>query len=147
MAPAGHVEFTVYPVEGVWDLNDKANRNGSGVINKDDLVYDIMIRPPDFVTASYFLQIREAIRRKKPNPRLDEVRFIEAEEGLCLHALHVGPFETEADTYRRMEEFAGEQGLFRASKLHREIYLTDFRRTAPEQRKSVLRCSLKTRPA
>jgi len=42
-----------------------------------------------------------------------------------------------------MEEYASEQGLLRASKLHREIYLSDFRKTAPEKLKTVLRFKVK----
>jgi hypothetical protein len=57
--------------------------------------------------------------------------------------LHVGPFDTETESFRLMEEYASEQGLLRASKLHREIYLSDFRKTAPEKLKTVLRFKVK----
>lgn len=143
-APSGHFDFTVYPLEGVWDINDKAKRNFTGTINKDDLVYEIMLRQPDFVTESYFLQILEIAKRKKPNPLFDEVEFVEVEEGLCLQMLHVGPFDTEADSFRIMEEYASDQALIRESKLHREIYLSDFRKTAPEKLKTVLRFKVRT---
>jgi len=38
-----------------------------------------------------------------------------------------------------MEDFAIDQGLERISKIHKEIYLTDARKTAPEKLKTVLR--------
>jgi hypothetical protein len=38
-----------------------------------------------------------------------------------------------------MEGFAAGQGFERASMRHREIYLSDFRKTAPEKLKTVLR--------
>jgi hypothetical protein len=144
MAPNGHFDFTVYPLEGVWDINEKARKNFTGTVNKDDLVYEIMLRQPDFVTESYFLQIRDSARSKNPNPLFDEVEFVAVEEGLCLQMLHVGPFDTEAETFALMEEFAGQQGLTRESKLHREIYLSDFRKTAPEKLKTVLRFKVKS---
>ena len=38
-----------------------------------------------------------------------------------------------------MEDFAKEQNLIRQSKIHREIYLSDFRKVAQEKLKTVLR--------
>ena len=42
-----------------------------------------------------------------------------------------------------MEDFLKNKGLERASKVHREIYLSDFRKVAPEKLKTVLRFKLK----
>jgi hypothetical protein len=53
--------------------------------------------------------------------------------------LHLGRFEDEAASFDVMESFAQEQGLNRLSKVHREIYLSDARKTAPEKLKTVLR--------
>ena len=139
MAPERHYDFTVYPLEGVWDINDEAKKNYTGTINKDDLVYDIMIRQPDFVTEEFFREILEISKTKKADPLFEEVKFIDIEEGPCLQMLHIGPFETEQETFEIMEEYATQQGLTRQSKLHREIYLSDFRKTAPEKLRTVLR--------
>ncbi|WP_309387069.1 GyrI-like domain-containing protein [Cerasicoccus frondis] len=143
MAPKGHYDFTVYPLEGVWDISDEAKKNFSGKINKDDLVYELMLRQPAFVTRDYFLRILDISKQKIPNPLFDEVELTEIEEGLCLQMLHVGPFDTEAETFKIMEAYATNQGLTRQSKLHREIYLSDFRKTAPEKLKTVLRFKVK----
>ena len=53
--------------------------------------------------------------------------------------LHVGPFDDEPASFEQMEAFCKEEGLTRLSKDHREIYLSDFRKTAPEKLKTVLR--------
>ncbi|WFB36743.1 GyrI-like domain-containing protein [Kiritimatiellota bacterium B12222] len=143
MAPPGHVDYTVYPLEGVWDITDEAKKTFTGTIHKDDLVYELMLRQPDFVTQDYFSQIVEAAQKKKANPLFDEIEFIELEEGRCVQMLHVGPFETEAASFEIMEQYAREQGLRRQSKVHREIYLSDFRKTVPEKLKTVLRFSVK----
>ncbi|MGE9289435.1 MAG: GyrI-like domain-containing protein, partial [Puniceicoccales bacterium] len=130
MAPAGHFDFTVYPLEGLWDIREEARERFRGTIDKDDLVYEIMLRQPEFVTEEYFHDIRERAQAKQPNPLFDEVTFTQYEEGFCLQMLHVGPFEKEANTFAIMEEHATRNGLIRLSKVHREIYLSDFRRTA-----------------
>ena len=37
----GYLDWTVYPLEGIWDINDKAKKNFTGQINKDDLVLSL----------------------------------------------------------------------------------------------------------
>ncbi len=39
----------MYPLEGEWDLSVTAKKNFSGLINKIDFVYKLMIRQPDFI--------------------------------------------------------------------------------------------------
>ena len=43
--PEGYFEYTVYPLEGIWDLTEKGRK--SNTLNKDELVYTIMIRQPE----------------------------------------------------------------------------------------------------
>lgn len=138
-APEGHYDYTVYPLEGVWDINDAAKKTFTGTINKEDLVFQLMIRQPDFVDAAYFQKIFDFVKEKKPHHLLDQVIFEEREEGHCVQMLHIGPYDDEKATFDIMEAFAEEQSVTRLSKIHREIYLSDFRRTAPEKLKTVLR--------
>ena len=56
-----------------------------------------------------------------------------------MQTLHVGSFDDEADVLDRMHhEFVPENGL-RMVGTHHEIYLSDFRRVAPEKRRTILR--------
>ncbi len=139
LAPTGYFDYSVYPLEGVWDINDEAKKRFSGVINKNDLVFKLMIRQPDFVDEAYAQQIIEATKAKKPHPLLDSVRFERAEESACIQMLHKGSYDTEPASFQQMEAFATDQNLTRKSKIHREIYLSDARKTAPEKLKTVLR--------
>ncbi|ASS66403.1 MULTISPECIES: GyrI-like domain-containing protein [unclassified Paenibacillus] len=50
-----------------------------------------------------------------------------------------GSFEDEPQSFARMDAFCREQGYVRSSKIHREIYLSDPRRTEPSKLKTVLR--------
>ncbi|MGJ8638413.1 MAG: GyrI-like domain-containing protein [Opitutaceae bacterium] len=138
-APEGHYDYTVYPLEGIWDINDEAKKNFNGTVNRDDFVYKLMLRQPDFVTDEYYRQIFDQVKAKKPQPLHDQVQFETIDEGPCVQMLHVGPYADEPATFAEMEAFAADQGIERHSKLHREIYLSDFRRTAPERLKTVLR--------
>lgn len=137
--PEGYLDYTVYPLEGLWSLSAKGREEFNGVINKDELVFRLMIRQPDWVSEELFLQMRKNAANKKGNGLIEEVNFETIEEKTAVQMLHVGPYDDEPATFRVMEEFCEQEGLTRFSKDHREIYLSDFRKTAPEKLKTVLR--------
>lgn len=139
MAPKGYFEYTIYPLEGVWDLTEEGRKKYSGGIDKNELVFTLMIRQPTFVDEVYARQIIEYTQAKKPNDLLAKVAFESIEEGACVQMLHTGPYDDEPGSFQQMMEFCEKEHLHRASMLHREIYLTDARKTAPEKLKTVLR--------
>ncbi|WP_100913473.1 GyrI-like domain-containing protein [Pseudoalteromonas spongiae] len=141
--PLGYFDFTVFPLEGIWDINDEAKKRFNGTIAKDDLVYQLMIRQPEFVDESFFKNILEIVKKKKANPLLEQVKFESIADEKCIQMLHVGRFEDEPETFKKMETFAEENGLTRLSKVHREIYLSDARKVVPEKLKTVLRFKVK----
>ncbi len=141
--PNGYYDFTVYPLEGVWDINDKAKANFNGLVNKEDFVYKLMIRQPDFVDEIFFTEMLEIAKEKKRNPLLEQIEFEHISEGLCIQMLHLGPFDDEPLSFEIMEDFAQKEGLTRLSKVHREIYLSDARKVTPERLKTVLRFQTK----
>lgn len=53
--------------------------------------------------------------------------------------MHIGSYDNEPESFKIMEDFAETNNLKRISKIHKEIYLTDARKTAPEKLKTVLR--------
>ncbi|MEF2510186.1 GyrI-like domain-containing protein [Vibrio mimicus] len=136
--PEGYSDFTVYPLEGVWDITDEAKITFTGTINKDDLVYTLMIRQPDFIDETLFNMLRDQVQATKPSKYLSSIQFERIEEGRCIQMLHSGPFEDEPASFALMESFAERE----KSKIHREIYLTDARRVSPEKYKTVLRFSV-----
>lgn len=142
VSPKGYSDFTVYPLEGVWDINDKAKEQFSGIINKEDLIYQLMIRQPDFVDDNLFNKMLEQVKQKKPSPLLDRINFETIVEGKCIQMLHLGRFEDEPTSFTEMEAFAKVEGVTRLSKMHREIYLSDTRKVSPEKLKTVLRFQL-----
>lgn len=137
--PAGYYEYTVFPLEGVWDLLDRSKPP----TDKSNFKYTIMIRQPDFLTEKGFVRFLEQTKRKKPNPFLEKVRFEYAEDGLSCQMMHIGKFEDEPESFARMEAYCTEQGFIRSSKIHREIYLSDPRKTEPAKLKTVLRFPVK----
>ncbi|MGH1339864.1 MAG: GyrI-like domain-containing protein [Aureispira sp.] len=142
LPPIGYYDYTVYPLEGVWDITEEAKKTFDGRINKEDLVFQLMIRQPDFLEQSFFEEMLALTKKKKPHPLLEQVQLEEITEGPCIQMLHIGPYEEEDKSFAVMEAFAKDQQRTRVSKIHREIYLSDFRRVAPEKLKTVLRFSI-----
>ncbi len=140
--PKGYQDWTVYPLEGVWDIKKQAKPNKDGKINKDDLVFDLMIRQPDFISRNFFDKMIELTKTKKPHELLDKVKFQKMTEGKCIQMLHIGSYDDEPESFRQMEKFARDLNLERKSKVHREIYLSDFRKVAKEKLKTTLRFEL-----
>lgn len=137
--PKEYMDYTVYPLEGCWDINDEAKKNYSGQINKDDLVFKLMIRQPDFVDRNFFKKMLALAKEKKPNPLIEKVKFEKIKDGKCIQMMHHGSFDLEPESFKIMEAFALENNLTRLAKDHREIYLSDFRKIVPEKLKTVLR--------
>jgi len=143
-APAGYQEYTVFPLEGVWDISDEAKREGSSALDKSALVFGLMIRQPDFVTEEYARSVLDSVRKKKPSPLLETVRFEALAEGDGVQMTQIGPYDSEPASFSRMEEFCAARSLERVSRRHREIYISDPRRTSPEKMKTVLRFQVRS---
>jgi hypothetical protein len=136
IVPEGYFEYKVNALEGLWDMRESTDFDGA---NKDAFVWTLMIQQPPFVTQALFDDIREAQLKKKGNEALTRVRLETLNEGLCCQALHIGSFDDEPATFDAMHAFIEAQGYRRPSKKHHEIYMSDFRRVAPEKCKTVLR--------
>lgn len=139
LAPKNYFEYTVYPLEGVWDLKPEAKAVYDGTLDKDALVFKLMIRQPEFVDNDFANTIIELTRKNKPHQLLDKVKFEKLNEGACIQMMHIGPYDNEPASFKKMEEFASKIGTARACMTHREIYLSDARKVAPEKLKTVLR--------
>jgi len=142
-APENYEEYTVYPLEGIWDLTEIGKKNYNGTLEKNDLKFKIMIRQPEFVTEEYAKEAIERTKKRKPNKLLDQVIFETIEEGKCVQMLHIGSYDTEPASFKMMEDFTQEKKLIRIEKKHKEIYLSDPVKTAKDKLKTVLRFQVK----
>lgn len=135
--PEGYFEYTVYPLEGVWDLTAKGK--SLDYMDKDELEYTIMIRQPDFVDEELFEMALEQVKKKKSNPYLDSISFGTMEDGLSVQMMHIGSYDDEVDSFKIMKDFIAENNMELIEKKHREIYISDARKTEMSKLKTVLR--------
>jgi hypothetical protein len=138
-APKGYFDYVVYPLEGIWDISEEAKLYPIAMFDKNTLVFNLMIRQPEFVTSDFAQEIIEKTKRQKPHKLLEKVKFVPIEEKDCVQMMHIGSYDDEPASFLKMEEFCHENNLTRESKRHREIYLSDARRVSPEKLKTVLR--------
>lgn len=120
-----------------WDLTEEGRKLDT--LNKDELVYTIMIRQPDFVTEDVAHRAFEIARKKKPNPLLDKVTFDTMEDGLSVQMMHIGPYDDEPRSFEQMRKFIEENNLEITTLVHREIYISDARKTDKSKLKTVFR--------
>lgn len=140
---AGGNDFVVSKLEGLWwyDENKYAGKNMSNApvdIPRSEWEYRLLIRLPDFVTQNDLEASKETVMAKKNNPLVNRVELYTMSEGKCVQILHIGPFATEPETLQQIMAFTTANKLGRNG-LHHEIYLSDFRKTAPEKLKTILR--------
>ena len=131
----GYFDYVVPPLEGFWQQGQ------TGTADKAAFRWVSVIRLPDFVTEEELCWAKQAAWEKK---KLDcgAVEFLTVEEGLCVQCMHLGPFDTEAETVARMDSFLAEKGYVNdlsETRMHHEIYLSDARRVIPEKWKTVIR--------
>jgi hypothetical protein len=137
----GYFDYTVYPLEGLWDYTQEAK--DKGWMGKRHFSYTLMIRQPSFVTETLVQEIKKTKMDATKDLLFEDVRFSEIRDGTCVQLLHIGSYDEEPQSFKKMEDFINEKGLVREDKRHREIYLSDFRKTEKDKLQTVLRIFVK----
>ena len=106
---------------------------------KDYFKYKMMIRQPDFVTINLFQEIKQAVYQKKRNNLILDATFEIIKEGKNLQMMHIGSYDSEVSSFEYMESYCVRKGYKRLSKNHKEIYISDPRKVAESNMKTVLR--------
>jgi hypothetical protein len=137
-------DYVVPPLEGLWWAEDMDAFTAARDKTRWD--WTLMLMVPEWIGQAVFTSCVEQVAARNRPARLDDLRLQMLSEGQCVQTLHVGSFDDEADVLARMHhEFIPENGLRMVGK-HHEIYLSDFRRVAPEKRRTILRQPISRRP-
>ncbi|MGI5221772.1 GyrI-like domain-containing protein [Nocardia sp. CA-290969] len=130
-------DYVVMPLEGLWWADDMELFTAAR--DKSHWDWTLMIMVPEWIDRDMFAAAVEQAGAKNRPARPAEVRLESLTEGRCVQTLHVGSFDDEAEALARMHhEFIADHGL-RMTGRHHEIYLSDFRRVAPEKQRTILR--------
>ncbi|WP_245957405.1 GyrI-like domain-containing protein [Chitinophaga flava] len=133
-------DFTVSKLEGFWWVEDA--KGDPRQAPRDQWCYELAIRMPDFVTRQQLSASVMSAEKKKQSTLFRNVDLKTIEEGRCVQIMHIGPFSEEPVSLKKLEVLMEQQNL-KMNGRHHEIYLSDFRKTAPEKLKTILRHPVK----
>lgn len=136
-------DFTVPKLEGLWHFDTKQYtglqmEETPAKVPRSEWSYRMLIRMPDYVNEQQVKTAIALVVDQKKTALAQQVELYTMQEGKVVQILHVGPFDKEPETLAIMMTFMQEHGL-QQNGLHHEIYLSDFRKTAPEKLKTILR--------
>jgi hypothetical protein len=136
-------DFVVANLEGLWWFDETQYKTTTMAdapkqIPRSEWHYRMLIRLPEYVTAEVIRQVVDEVATKKQISLAKNVELYNMEEGKCTQMLHIGPFDKEPESLKQIMQFSEAHQLERNG-LHHEIYLSDFRKTAPEKLKTILR--------
>lgn len=139
--PEGYFEYVVPPLEGLW-WGDNLDFERMVITDKNKFCWTSMIRQPEFVTEEVFQVAQETLSKKKPDLDVSKARLLTFHEGLCVQILHIGSYDDESTSIKRMDEYALSNGYridISDFRKHHEIYLSDPRKTVSTKLKTVIR--------
>ncbi|RQO30630.1 hypothetical protein DBR32_07805 [Taibaiella sp. KBW10] len=135
-------DYVVAKLEGLWWYDEEQYPNLSikdtAIVPRSEWRYRLLLRLPDYVDGAFVEQMKHGLAAEKANPRIIDVAYFTLTEGKCVQMMHIGPFDKEPEILAIMKGFMDAENLGRNG-LHHEIYLSDFRKTAPEKLKTILR--------
>jgi hypothetical protein len=130
-------DYVVFPLEGVWSLTKAGQKLDH--LDKNEFEYDVMIRIPDFIPDELIQPEIAETKEKKNPPLIDELEIKTYPAINAAQILHIGKYDDEPASFKKIDDFVAENNKQRITKIHREIYLSDARRVEPEKLKTILR--------
>lgn len=136
-------DFGVPKLEGLWwydkqQFGTPSMAEAPQIVPRNAWEYRLLLRMPDFVEEKMVAQVVETVVSKKKMPDAVRVHYFEMTEGTCVQMLHIGAYAEEPATLQKMLDFMQAKRMSQNG-LHHEIYLSDFRKTAPGSLKTILR--------
>ena len=131
-------DYTVMPLEGLW-WAERMEDFVKGL--KENWKWTLMIFQPDVIRSDRVHQAVQKCAIKKPHLPYDQLYLKPFTEGWSAQVLHIGPFAEEHANVMRLHELihSSKGSLDGLEHKHHEIYLSDFRKVAPEKMRTVLR--------
>ncbi len=128
--------YTNGPLESLWWKPKKEHEDTDEP--EEIWHWRLLIRTPKFIGNKAVAKAVAQLSEQDADTLVKEVHLKAVQEGLCVQALHIGPYDKATETLDTMEAFAKENGL-KPYGLRHEIYLSDPNREPPEKLRTILR--------
>jgi hypothetical protein len=133
------LDYKMPPLEALWwEYGTFGDQRRDIASLGPDWCWKAMLMVPDYVQPEVFEAVKAEQLRKKGLEAIGKVEFELVEEGLCVQAMHDGPYAEEPRTIKAMRRLMEKAGL-RACGQHHEVYFSDPHRTAPQKLRTLLR--------
>ncbi|MCM1988967.1 GyrI-like domain-containing protein [Oceanirhabdus seepicola] len=129
------IDYGVMPLQGLW-YHD--NMELFSQERKEEWKWTSLIMQPEFVDKELIDEAVDQVKKKKDLSSIDKIKFESLDEGLVAQIMHIGPYSEEMPTIEKLHNFIEENGYIKVGN-HHEIYLSDPRKAAPENLKTILR--------
>jgi Uncharacterized conserved protein len=136
-------DFVVAKLEGLWWYDEgkygkPSMDDAPKKIPRSEWEYRLLVRLPEYITEQDVLRSKENVILIKKLQAAHKIEYYTMPAHKAVQMMHVGPFDTEPQTLKQIAVFMDEHSM-RQGGLHHEIYLSDFRKTAPGKLKTILR--------
>ncbi len=143
MCKAEGNDFTVAKLEGDWWYDEQQHGSitaaqAPALIPRSEWLYRLMVRLPDCVRAKHITAAQQTTIEKKGIARAEAVVLHSTAAHDAAQMMHIGTFDTEPETIQQIVAFMNNENMKKGG-YHHEVYLSDFRKTAPEKLKTILR--------
>lgn len=133
-------DYGVSTLEGLWYADDMSVFLAA---NKGAYKWTLMIMQPEWITEAMVVKATQQVEAKRHPVALGKLYFKEYAEGTSLQLLHIGSYDDEAPKLNELHDAYMPSHGFGFNGHHHEIYLSDFRKVAPEKLKTILRQPVK----
>lgn len=136
-------DFVVPKLEADWWYDEERYKDvtietAPARIPRAEWYYRLMLRLPDFADAAHLALAIDTVVTKKGIALAKNIALHITPQQRVVQMMHIGPFDKEPETLLIMDAFM-KQHNFGKDGHHHEVYLSDFRKTAPEKLKTILR--------
>lgn len=147
MCKAEGMDFVVAKLEGLWWFDEKKYGHLSAAeaplkIPRSEWMFRVMIRVPEFVSASHVATAKKKATEKNGGTWIEKIELHKTARKKVVQMMHKGPFDKEPESLAILQQYIIDNNLERIG-FHHEIYLSDFRKTAPEKLRTILREEIK----
>lgn len=141
----GYHDYAIPPLEGLWWMQ---GMEGADYASKENFDWYAIMRLPDYATEEVFQWACSEYQKKHPEADTSIATYQIYEEGLCAQIMHKGSYDEEPATVEALHEYLAKEGYVLdfdsvsatgQLRKHHEIYLSDPRKSKPENMKTVIR--------
>ncbi|MFQ6793368.1 GyrI-like domain-containing protein [Thomasclavelia sp.] len=129
------INYTGAKLEGIWDTYDNSHFD---VTRKKMIKYTLLIPQLDMLEEELLEQAKIKLLAKTDNLLVKDIYLKEFREGRCIQMLHIGPYNTEINSTKKIMEYIMVDNL-KLSGFHHEIYLNNPKKVLPEDLKTIVR--------